>query len=602
MIPSFAQPSLIGQRYKVIQRLGGGAMGAVFLAMDEQRQERVAIKVPAASRHWRAEYERRVLKEIGILSALQHPNIIAIQDWGQDPQLGPYIVMEYIEGGSVLQLMAKYPNNRMDPYEALRIAATVAEALAYAHSRQPPIIHRDIKPDNILIRRSDGQVKVSDFGLAAMLTSGKRAMTQWGTPDYIAPEQALGKGADGRSDMYGLAATLYHMLTGLRPPSLGLPLPARPSAALTPDVLDVYQRRRIDFLIITMMAYDPNDRRPAPDRKAWHASDVAEELKAIAERRPAHVYPAPDDSAILPSIMTSMIPPVRAAQQQAQAARPQPRPQGQPAPVPPQPFAPPQPQPAPIAQVQPPQPQPMQAPIAQAQPIQPALRPPPQLMPNPAPQPPQAEQVLPTPVAQGQGAFPMPVPASPEQARNPSGMLPPVAAPAPQLQAQPVPMAAPPQPGLPPAIQVRPAPRPPAPATPLRTAGHARGLFGAEIELIAGLLMGIAGTAALYVVNINLPQANIEDRIFSALVFGLLLWGIGLLVGIASPRGRSGRLPWLALLVTILTIAIGFPLAQAVRGGPGLHNLETFVALLIVSPFLFLGAVGTWLILKLIGR
>jgi hypothetical protein len=128
------------------------------------------------------------------------------------------------------------------------------------------------------------------------------------------------------------------------------------------------------------------------------------------------------------------------------------------------------------------------------------------------------------------------------------------------------------------------------------------GLSSAEIESIAGVLTGIAGAAALYFVSINLPQANIEDRIFNALVFGLLLWGIGLLVGIASPRGRSGRLPWLALLVATLTIAISFPLAEAVRGGAGLHNLETFAALVIVSPFLFLGAVGTWLILKLIGR
>src|SRR5579885_191368 len=121
MIPSFAQPSSIGQRYTVIQRLGGGAMGAVFLAMDEVRHERVAIKVPAASRHWRAEYERRVVKEIGILSALQHPNIIEIHDWGQDPQLGPYIVMEYIEGGSVRQMMARYPGERLPPLEAMRI-------------------------------------------------------------------------------------------------------------------------------------------------------------------------------------------------------------------------------------------------------------------------------------------------------------------------------------------------------------------------------------------------------------------------------------------------------------------------------------------------
>ncbi|HEU5369075.1 MAG TPA: serine/threonine-protein kinase [Ktedonobacterales bacterium] len=578
MIPSFAQPSSIGQRYKVIQRLGGGAMGAVFLAFDEQRQERVAIKVPAASRHWRAEYERRVLKEIGILSALQHPNIIAIQDWGQDPQLGPYIVMEYIEGGSVLQLMAQYPGNRLDPYEALRIGAAVADALAYAHSRQPPIIHRDIKPDNILVRRADGQVKVSDFGLAAVLTSYKRAMTQWGTPDYIAPEQALGKGADGRSDMYGLAATLYHMLTGLRPPSLGLPLPARPSAALTPGVLDAVQARRVDFLIITMMAYDPNDRRPAPDRKAWHATDVAEELKAIAQRRPAQVYPAPEDSAIFPSLMTGMIPPAGAMPpQRGGLPRPQPMPQQ---PVPPMPS--PQRVPAPPPQIQARQPAPQMSP---PQPV-------------PPPRPLQAEQIPPPPAAQAAfGALPAPlpqVPLAPGQAHQPSGMLPPPAVPVPIPHAQPRLTVGLPNLAPSPAVQAAPTQRPPtppqsaAPAAPAKPGRRLPGLSPAEKELIAGVLVGIAGAAGLFFAVEHLPRPQGLDTIFDALVFGLILWGTGLLVGAASPRGRRGRLPWLALLVAILTVAVSLPLTEAILGKEGIYNLATFAGLLIASPFIFL--------------
>jgi serine/threonine protein kinase len=600
MIPSFAQPSSIGQRYKVIQRLGGGAMGAVFLAMDEQRQEKVAIKVPAASRHWRAEYERRVLKEIGILSALQHPNIIAIQDWGQDPQLGPYIVMEYIEGGSVLQLMAKYPGNRLDPNEALRIAATVADALAYAHSRQPPIIHRDIKPDNILIRRADGQIKVTDFGLAAVLT-GRRAMTQWGTPDYIAPEQALGKGADGRSDMYSLSATLYHMLTGVRPPSLGMPLPARPSAAMTPGIMDAIQARRIDFLIITLMAYDPNDRRPAPDRGPWRAVEVAEELRAIAERRPVQVYPSPEDSAILPSLMTNIIPPVGATptqHAQAPGAPPLSPPQAPPMPPPP-PAQPPMAQPQPMPQAPLP-PQPMPVPPRPQQP-----------MPAPAQRPLQAEQIIPPPSPQTAfGAPPTPpqMMPLPEQARNPSGMLPPPAAPPPAPQPQLRPTGGFQNP--PPAIQVRPAQAPPAavpvavPSTQAERAGRSAGLSGAEKELIAGLLVGAAGAAALFFAGTALPpQVNLEDYIFNGLVFGLILWGSGLLVGFASPRGRHGRLPWLALLVAILTVAVGYTLAEAVQAGQGLfHNLETLVRLLIAAPFLFLGAIGAWLVMRLLGR
>ncbi len=650
---SLAQPtSMGGGRYTDLQRLGGGAMGAVFLAMDQQRHERVAIKVPAASRHWRAEYEKRVLKEIGILSALQHPNIITIQDWGQDPTYGPYIVMEYIEGGSVLQLMARNPGNRLEPYEALRIAATVAEALAYAHSRQPPIIHRDIKPDNILMRRSDGQIKVSDFGLAAVLT-GRRAMTQWGTPDYIAPEQALGKGADGRSDMYSLAATLYHMLTGIRPPSLGQPLPMRPSAAIAPGVLHSDQMRRIDFLIITLMAYDPNNRRPAPDRRAWRASEVAEELHAIAERRPAQVYPAPGDSAIFPSLMTGILPPAGVAPRPpAQAPRPQapqqpfaPTPQQtppfQPQPAPPQPPAF-QPQQASAFQpppVQPPQqarplPMPMPQPMPQAQPLpfQPPMPPqPPPFQPPPAqpprPQAPPQGWPLPQPQPIQPQAQPLPQPQTPHAPPNPAPtqrplqaeqvilFQPPRAAPPPAQAFRPSNMLPPPGPQTPAA---QPAPRPsggiqpPPPQEPhsgmppasAKSDKQQSGISATEKELIAGLLVGGAGAASLFLVTTHLSAPLMFlDALFNGLVSGLVLWGIGLIVGLASPRGRRGRMPWLALLVTLLVLAIAVPIAQAVAANQGLFSeTTTFLALLLAWPFLFVGAVGTCLAMKMIGR
>ena len=618
MIPSFAQPSSIGQRYTVIQRLGGGAMGAVFLAMDEMRHERVAIKVPAASRHWRAEYERRVVKEIGILSALQHPNIIEIHDQGQDPQLGPYIVMEYIEGGSVRQMMTRYPGERLPPLEAMRITAIVADALAYAHARPQPIIHRDIKPDNILVRQTDGWVKVSDFGLAAVLT-GKRAQTQWGTPDYIAPEQALGKGADARSDMYALAGTLFHMLTGLRPPSLGQQLPGRPSALMTQGVLHQDQARRIDLLIITMLAYDPDQRRPAPDRKPWRASDVAEELRAIIERRPANVYASPEDSAIFPALMTGLIPPPGAPMpRQGQPLPPTQRagPPGQPLPAQ-QPIQQAQPM-APIQQVPPPPPPPpVQAPPAPfIQPAQPAPMPAPAM---------QAGQIAPfqaPPAPQPSGGLPIP----PQQGIRPSGGAPI----APQM-AQPMP--APPLPAgayvFPPpqAIQVRPgvAGAPPGPvaqpgpsfappqfrasgALPPPASAKAPSFSSAEKEAIAGVLVGAAGVALLALVVPQLPAPDGLDLVTVFLLRGLIAWGIGLVAGIASPRGRRGSFPILAVLITLLTLVIGFPLVQVITEVIAHLNHSPVQALgealwmLVTAPLLLLGALGAWLAMRILGR
>lgn len=600
-------------------------MGAVYLAMDEVRHEQVAIKVPATSRRWQEEYRQRVIKEIGILSALQHPNIIEIHDWGQDPQLGPYIVMEYIEGGSVLQMMKRYPGERLNPLDAMRIAATVADALAYAHARPKPIIHRDIKPDNVLVRISDGLVKVSDFGLAAVLT-GKRAQTQWGTPDYIAPEQALGRGADARSDLYALSATLFHMLTGLRPPSLGQPLPGRPSALMTQGILDVYQVRRLDYLIITLLAYDPDQRRPAPNRRAWRASEVAEELRAIIERRQANVYASPEDSAIFPALMTSVIPP---------AGVPAPRqgqpPFQQPAPRPPMP-----PQAPPVVPIQrggpvmppgqpmPPMPPPQQAPaqrvgpsVPQAPPMMP--QPPAQQMVPPPPPPPpppqrvlQAEQMVPPTSFQ---AAPVP----PPQAFRPSGGLP-----APVAQgAPPLPAGAIVSPPLPPqAIQYRPGPAiapqpaapppqprpiyaqpamPPSGALPAAPRPAAAASFSsAEKEALTGLLVGALGVAAASLILPNLPLAGRTLWVFlDPLLTALLFWGIGLIVGVASPGGRKGRFPWLAMLICGLTLLIGFPVVQVIR-----HLLTegTVFTVLFGLPFLVVGTLLLWVALKLFGK
>jgi hypothetical protein len=210
------------------------------------------------------------------------------------------------------------------------------------------------------------------------------------------------------------------------------------------------------------------------------------------------------------------------------------------------------------------------------------------------------------------------VPLVPPQQRGPSGGLPhPVPQPALSFQAVPPPAVQVPA-ALPPAIQVRPAPQavpleqpsalpppsagaasPPAARLPLFLAG--------EKELLAGLLVGVLGVVALVVVDIRLPPA--ADGLFVALTRGLILWGTGLLLGLASPRGRRGRFPRLALLVAGLTLAAGFPLVQiVVEGGVGgalgvFYELFSVLAWFLLSlPFLLLGATATWLAIKVLGK
>lgn len=599
-VPIPQQPFIIGGRYQVLRKLGGGAMGAVFLAEDQRpnNHRQVAIKVPATSRHWRAEYVRRVVQEIGILGALQHPNIVEILDSGQDAQFGPFIVMEYIKGFSVRQFMSQHPGDKLPPNEAVRIAAAVADALAYAHTRPERIIHRDVKPDNILIREADRQVKVSDFGLAAVLTI-KRADTQWGTPDYIAPEQALGRGADERSDLYGLAATLYHMVTGLRPPPLGASAPHRPSSIMVPGVFDVTQARWLDSLILNLLAYDPNYRRPT------RASEVAEVLRAILGVRPAPVaYPMPEDSAIFPALMQQMVQPPqgqRVRQGQGPRHRPLPAP-GQPMPQQMAPARPPAP-PAPIA------PAPMlpgPVPPSEQVPHPPAAppSPPPQAIMFPAPVPPPQQMApgFPPPAVGGRpAAQPMPqapvLPVAPPPAaiRRPAPANPmPAAQPAPVPQMQPrpslVPVAPAPAPQQP-AMQAQPAPTP-------RPARKNKGRI--EYEFLAGGLAGLVGLI-LFIVGLNYQP---EEHIFTLLLAVLVFWLTGALAGLCSPRGRRGIFPWWAALAAMLVIFLGTPAALIVSVLVEEGDLLRFVKdLLLTGLFLpgavLLGVLATWMAITL---
>jgi len=208
----------LADRYRIDRELGQGGMATVFLAEDLKHHRQVAIKVlkPELAAALGAE---RFLREITTTANLRHPHILPLYDSGEaDGFL--YYVMPYVEGEALRERLEREKQLPLD--EALRIAAEVADALSYAHSRG--VIHRDIKPENILLE--NGHAVVADFGIAKALDeAGGGSLTQTGTaigtPQYMSPEQAAGqKDLDGRSDLYSLACVLYEMLGG-QPPFTG---------------------------------------------------------------------------------------------------------------------------------------------------------------------------------------------------------------------------------------------------------------------------------------------------------------------------------------------------------------------------------------------
>lgn len=215
---------MIGQtvsHYRMLEKLGEGGMGVVYLAEDTHLGRRVAVKfLTSSDKHYRA----RFLREARAVSALSHTNIAAVFDYGETPEQRPYIVMELVKGKTISELLR---TDGLTLAQSVEICASVAEALAEAHHQG--IVHRDIKPSNVVLT-DRGQVKVLDFGLVKHLvdepsmTADPEAQTLFstrtrsdvivGTPLYLSPEQASGKPVDGRSDLFSLGAMLYECITG----------------------------------------------------------------------------------------------------------------------------------------------------------------------------------------------------------------------------------------------------------------------------------------------------------------------------------------------------------------------------------------------------
>lgn len=205
---------VLGGRYELLEKVGGGGMAIVYKAKCHLLKRYVAVKILRPELVENEEFIARFKRESQAAASLSHHNIVNVYDVGQEEDIH-YIVMEYVNGETLKEYIIR--NGRLDSMEAVRITLQICSALSHAHKRN--IVHRDIKPQNILMDR-EGSVKVADFGIARAVTSATVTMAGAniiGSVYYFSPEQARGGYIDKKSDIYSLGIVLYEMVTGIVP-------------------------------------------------------------------------------------------------------------------------------------------------------------------------------------------------------------------------------------------------------------------------------------------------------------------------------------------------------------------------------------------------
>ncbi|MBI2931894.1 MAG: serine/threonine protein kinase [Planctomycetes bacterium] len=247
-------------RYKVIRRLGRGGMSKVYLAKHRKLQKLVAIKVLPPDLARDPTFVRRFAREGRTLAQLKHPNIVEVYDTDEERGVH-FLVMEFVDGMSLRDLLDQ--SGLVSPSVAMRIMMDVCRALAHAHEHG--FVHRDIKPGNILLGRTS-EVKLTDFGLVREVSAESSIWTDavLGTPYYMSPEQACGKSADTRSDVYSVGATLYAMLAGSPPldgdDTMSILLKVAHDDPRPLQQVNTSVPRSLANLIERMMAKSPSDR------------------------------------------------------------------------------------------------------------------------------------------------------------------------------------------------------------------------------------------------------------------------------------------------------------------------------------------------------
>jgi serine/threonine-protein kinase len=268
-------------RYEILSELGQGAMGVVYKATDPLIDRVVAIKTInlGLAQEEKEEYEARFYQEAKAAGRLSHPNIVTIYDVGKSGDVA-YIAMEFLQGREIRDVLDD--GEKLPVAQVLDIVSQVALGLAYAHEHG--IVHRDVKPSNIMMIR-DGHVKITDFGIARMESAAVRTQTGMvlGSPKYMSPEQVMGKLIDQRSDIFSLGVMLYEMLTG-KAPFVGENVNAimyqtlngvpPPPSTVNPDVPDM-----LNFIVAKALAKSLDDRYQS-------AKDMANDLRACRDSLP----------------------------------------------------------------------------------------------------------------------------------------------------------------------------------------------------------------------------------------------------------------------------------------------------------------------------
>ncbi|MBL1109586.1 protein kinase [Streptomyces sp. 5-8] len=347
----YAGQALAGGRYQLRDLLGEGGMASVHLAYDTVLDRQVAIKTLHTELGREQAFRERFRREAQAVAKLTHTNIVSVFDTGEDELNGmatPYIVMEYVEGrplGSVLeQDIRQY--GAMPADKALKVTADVLAALEISH--EMGLVHRDIKPGNVMTTKR-GVVKVMDFGIARAMQSGVTSMTQTGmvvgTPQYLSPEQALGRGVDARSDLYSVGIMLFQLVTGRLPFDADSPLaiayahvqeePVAPSSvnrALPPAV---------DALVARALKKNPNERFPTAESMRAECLRVAASFQAAAPSIVPGAGPQQSGSGVGSAVFppVGQAPPAQQGQvqtpyQPAPHPTPVPNPYGHPTPAP----------------------------------------------------------------------------------------------------------------------------------------------------------------------------------------------------------------------------------------------------------------------------